>query len=293
MLRRFELDQPDSVSEASALLGKHGDDARLYAGGTELLLVMKEGLLRPGHLIDLKSIPGFGDISLDDSGEELRIGAGATHRMVERSSEVRQHLPALVQLEHNVANVRVRNTGTIGGNLCFAEPHADPGTLLLVYEATARLERDTAVRSLPLAEFFVGPFEVALEPDEVLTRLDVPLPPPRTKAAYLKFGMLERPSVGVAAGVTLTPDGSGIEDVRFAIGCVGPRPLRAHEAEAKLKGLSLAEATAKLDDAGDLAAEAAQAVSDLHGSAGYKRHLVKVLLRRAFTLASTDDSGVR
>ena len=285
MLRRFELHQPNSVAAASALLAQHGEEARLYAGGTELLLVMKEGLLRPRHLVDLKTIPGICDITVNGGGGVLHLGAGATHRAIEHSPLVREQFPALARLEHHVANVRVRASGTLGGNLCFAEPHADPGTLLLAYDAVAHLQRDGGARSLPLEEFFVGPFEVALEPDEVLTSVEVPPLPPAGRAAYLKFGMLERPSVGVAAAATLSADGAGVEDVRLAVGCVGPRPLRVREAESTLRGLPVEEARAKLDQAGEQAAAAAGAISDLHGSADYKRHLVKVLLRRAFETA--------
>jgi carbon-monoxide dehydrogenase medium subunit len=281
MLQPFALEEPASVSEASALLAHYGETARIYAGGTELLLAMKEGLLHYDRLINIKRIPGLAGIALEDG--TLCLGAIATHRMLEQAPLVRTHFPTLAWLEAHVANVRVREVGTLGGNLCFAEPHADPGTLLQVYNASVELERQGSKRTLSLEDFFVGPFEVALEPDELLTTIRVPPLPAHTAAAYLKFGFLERPSVGVAVAVTATA--AGVQDVRIAVGCVGPAPRRMRAAEALLSGKELAEARAALEAAGALAGRAAEAVTDLHGSAEYKQYLVGVLLRRAFEQA--------
>ena len=239
MLRPFALHQPTSAQAASALLADLGEEARLYAGGTELLLAMKTGLLAPGHLIDVKQIPGIAAIGLAED-RVLRIGAAATHQQIEDNRLVREHFPVLAELEGKIANVRVRGTGTLGGNLSFAEPHADPGALLLVHEARVRLE-SAGVRELPVDEFFVGTFEVAAAPDEVLTRIDVPPLPHRSGAAYERFVTLEWPSVGVAAGVTLSEDGCAIAEARIGIGCVGPRPVRAPAAEARLAGIGVEE----------------------------------------------------
>lgn len=281
MLQPFILEEPTTIAEATALLAHYGDDARLYAGGTELLLVMKEGLLHYERLVNIKRIPGLTDIALDNGA--LRIGAAVTHRMLERSALLHEHFPTLAQMEANVANVRVREVGTLGGNLCFAEPHADPGTLLQVYDATVSLERQGQHRELPLERFLVGPYEVALEADELLTAVRVPPLPAHTAAAYLKFGFLERPSVGVAVAVTATAE--GIQEVRIAVGCVGPVPRRMREAEALLRNKTLDDVRATLGAAGDVAGGAADAITDLHGSADYKTYLVGVLLRRAFEQA--------
>src|SRR5262249_11280196 len=132
-LRRFTIDQPKTAKEAAEMLAHYGENGRLYAGGTELLLAMKHDLLRYEHLVDVKTIADLSRVSV--SKNVFRIGATVTHRAVERSPEVREHCPVLVDMEHNVANVRVRATGTLGGNLCFAEPHSDPATLLLALEA--------------------------------------------------------------------------------------------------------------------------------------------------------------
>ena len=161
----------------------------------------------------------------------------------------------------HVANVRVREVGTLGGNLCFAEPHADPGTLLLVYDASVALARQGGTRTLAIEQFFVGPFEVALADDEILTAIRVPALPAHTAAAYLKYGLLERPSVGVAVAVTALPD--QVQEVRAAVGCVGPTPRRLRDVEGLLSQKELAEVRATLDAAGALAGSAADAVTDL------------------------------
>ena len=279
MLRRFRLEEPESVSEVSELLGRFGDSAKIYAGGTELLLAMKEGLVQYERLIDVKKLR-CKDVTLENGA--LSIGALCTHRELETSEVIKEKLPALAKLEHNIANVRVRQVGTIGGNLCFAEPHADPGTLLIALGAKMIAEKSSAQREIPAEEFFVDAFETALEPDEVLTKIVVPVPGPTGRSAYLKFGYLERPSVGV--GVAFNLNGQ-VSSMRIAVGCAGPAPRRVQEAEALLEGKSREEAERNLAQAGALAGRAAQAITDLHGSQDYKEHIVGVLLKRAFLSA--------
>jgi len=273
------LEEPESVSEVSELLGRFGDSAKIYAGGTELLLAMKEGLVQYERLIDVKKLR-CKDVTLENGA--LSIGALCTHRELETSEVVKEKLPALAKLEHNVANVRVRQVGTIGGNLCFAEPHADPGTLLIALGAKMIAEKSSAQREIPAEEFFVDAFETALEPDEVLTKIVVPVPGPTGRSAYLKFGYLERPSVGV--GVAFNLNGQ-VSSMRIAVGCAGPAPRRVQDAEALLEGKSREEAERNLAQAGALAGRAAQAITDLHGSQDYKEHIVGVLLKRAFLSA--------
>jgi carbon-monoxide dehydrogenase medium subunit len=280
MLRRFRLEEPQTVQEAAELLGRYGDSAKVYAGGTELLLAMKEGLVQYERLINVKTVNGLSGIRFDNG--VVSIGALSTHREIESAPLIKEHLPALAELEHNVANVRVRQAGTIGGNLCFAEPHADPGTLLLVAGARLMADKSSSRREIAAEDFFVDAYETSLQEDEVLTEIRVPAPAPRSAMAYLKFGYLERPSVGVAVALTFN---GGISDAKVAVGCAGPAPRRVPEAEALLKGKSVEEATRNLPDAGELAGRAAQAISDLHGAQDYKEHIVGVLLKRAFQRA--------
>ena len=280
MLRRFRLEEPESVAEAAELLGRFGESAKVYAGGTELLLAMKEGLVQYERLINVKKLTGLSDVTTADG--TLVIGALCTHHQLENSPVLRDKLPVLTKLEQNVANVRVRQVGTIGGNICFAEPHADPGTLLIALGAKMIAEQSSSKREITAEDFFVDAYETALQADEVLTKIQVPIPAPNARSAYLKFGYLERPSVGVAVAFNLN---GGVSGVRIAVGCAGPAPRRVAEAEALLEGKSKDEALRHVAEAGAAAGRAAQAISDLHGSQEYKEHIVGVLLKRAFQSA--------
>ena len=283
MLRRFRLEEPESIKDASDLLARHGESARLYAGGTELLLAMKEGLVHCERLINIKKIPSLDQIKAENGS--IDIGALVTHRQLVESSVLRELLPAVVWMESDIANIRVREVGTLGGNLCFAEPHADPGTLLLVLGAQLFATRGSSNREIPVEQFFVDAYETCLKPDEILTGVRVPVPSRPSGVAYLKFGYLERPSVGVAVRITLDQSRESIADVRIAVGCAGPIPRRVEEAEGLLRGASLKEAAPLVTQAGEIAGRGAEAISDLHGSQDYKEHIVGILLKRAFQQA--------
>lgn len=288
MLRRFRLEEPETVKDASALLARYGEASRIYAGGTELLLAMKEGLIQYERLINVKKIPGLDRVELENG--VVRIGALTTHRSLENDPLLRQQLPAFGQMERNIANVRVREMGTLGGNLCFAEPHADPGTLLMVLGAMLMAEKTSSKREIAAEQFFVDAYETCLEPDELLTEIRIPSTPQRAGVAYLKFGYLERPSVGL--GLFLAWNGADtITEARVAVGCAGPKPRRVEESEGLLKGKTSKEASALLGRAGEIAGRAADAISDLHGAADYKQHIVGVLLKRAFQQILQDRSS--
>jgi len=282
LLRRFEIHQPATVAEAVQMLGHFGEDASLYAGGTELLLAMKHDVLRYKHLVDVKVIPGLGSIELHDG--TLRIGAAATHRQVERSSAIRSHLPVMAEMEQHVANVRVRSTGTLGGNLCFAEPHSDPATLLLVLGAKVVAEGSPGRREIPMEDFFTGAYETCLTRGEVLTGIHVPVATPEQRTAYVKFQIQERPMLGLALALETPDNGETLRSARVAVGCVGPGPRRSAAAEELLTGPRSA-VERNLDAAADALAEAAELVDDYQGSAEYKQHLIRVFLRRAFRKA--------
>ena len=281
MLRRFRLEEPESVAEVCEILGRFGDSAKIYAGGTELLLAMKEGLVRYERLVNVKRLKGLNDVVADNG--TVKIGALCTHHQLETSSVLQQRLPVLVKLEQNVANVRVRQAGTIGGNLCFAEPHADPGTLLIALGAKMTAQKSSSQREIAAEDFFVDAYETSLQEDELLIEIRIPAPTANSRSVYLKFGYLERPSVGVA--VAFNVRGSTLNDVKIAVGCAGPAPRRVPEAEAILSGKGTDEAARNIAQAGLIAGRASQALSDLHGSQEYKEHIVGVLLKRAFQAA--------
>jgi aerobic carbon-monoxide dehydrogenase medium subunit len=275
MLRRFTVHRATSVAEAIDLRVRFGPDAAIYAGGTELLIAMKAGLARWQHLIDVKPIGELREVAATDG--VLRIGATVTHWDLERDATVARLLPALARVEANVANVRVRAAGTLAGNLAFAEPHADPPPFLEALGARVVLEGPKGSRRAPIEKFVVGMYETSLAADEIVVAIEVPLPAARTRASYVKFQILERPSVGVAIAAEL--DGDRLVGAPSVV--VGA----ADEVPRRVPTESLAGARVREPAVSDALAEAARAavdpVADLAGTAEFKRHLVGVFARRA------------
>jgi carbon-monoxide dehydrogenase medium subunit len=284
----FERHRPATVEEATELLERHGDDAVVYVGGSELFLLFKFGFAEYPHVIDLKAIDELRGIERRDG--HLRIGAAETHRAIERHPTVRARWPALATMERKVGNLRVRTVGSIGGNLCFADPHSDPATFLLAAEGIVEARRGGGdSRRISLAEFIRGPFENVLEHGELLTAVLVPEPAPGAAIVHRKFAFHERPAITVACHLRL--DGQRLTDVRLAVGSAGVVAARATAAEELLNGGSAAELEGALERAGELAADAADPVEDANGSVEYKRHLVGVLTRRAVPTAIAEARG--
>lgn len=279
MLRPFTLHRPDTTVDASRLLGALGS-ATVYCGGTEILQVMKMGLARYDHLVDLKGITELAGITAIDG--RLRIGAAATHREIERSPLVAQRYPSLAAMARHIANVRVRNVGTIGGNLCFAEPHSDPATYLLACDGAVELADDAARRTVAFRDFVTAPFTTARRPTEILVALHLPPLAPGTAIAYRKIALVERPTASVACRVTLR-DGV-VREALVVVGCVGDVPTALDEAAAPLVGAGR-DAAAAIEEAGRRAEARCEAWDDDHASAEYKRHLAGVLVRRAAAAA--------
>jgi len=279
-LRRFTIHQPKTPAEAAQMLAEFGEKGRAYAGGTELLLAMKHDLLRYEHLVDVKTIAGLDKIELKNGA--LLIGGTATHRAIEKAGPVKQSQPVLAEMEANVANVRVRASGTLGGNLCFAEPHSDPATLLLALGATVNVQGKAGARSLGVDQLISGAYETSLAPDEILINVEVPVPPKSQRAAYLKYQLKERPTLGLA--LLLDLDGDTIKKARAVVGSVSAVPARSDKADALLAG-SKTQVEKQLADAAEALAQAADPVDDLEGGADYKRHLIGVFLKRAFIKA--------
>jgi carbon-monoxide dehydrogenase medium subunit len=279
-LRKFSIHQPKSVGEASQMLAQYGEKGRLYAGGTELLLAMKHDLLRYEHLVDVKTIPDLNKIELKNGA--LMIGGSATHRAIERSALVKQSLPVLAEMETKVANIRVRACGTLGGNLCFAEPHSDPATLLTALGAKAHIQGKAGARTVALDKLITGAYETSLTSDELLVGVEIPVLAKNQRAAYLKFQLKERPTLGLA--LLLELDGDHIKKASAVVGSVSVAPTQSDKANSLLVG-ARAQVEKQLDDAAEALAEAADPVDDLEGGADYKRHLIGVFLRRAFIKA--------
>ncbi|MBS1679140.1 MAG: xanthine dehydrogenase family protein subunit M [Actinobacteria bacterium] len=288
VLPAFDRHRPASLAGATELLETYGEDAVVYAGGTELFLLFKLGFAEYPHLIDLK---GIGDLfGIERRDGELRIGAAETHRSIERHPLVREQWGSLATMERGVGNLRVRTMGSIGGNLCFGDPHSDPATYLLA--AGARLEARRGAderREIPLASFTTGPFENALVDGELLAGVLVPAPAPGAAIVHRKFVLTERPAITVAAH--LRRDGSRLADVRLAVGSAGNRPSRVERAEVLLNGREADDLEGALAEVADLAADAADPVEDANGSVDYKRHLVGVIAGRTLREALAESRG--
>jgi carbon-monoxide dehydrogenase medium subunit len=280
----FEYRTPKNLKEVHATLKEFGTDAKLLAGGTALVIMMKQRLVRPSCLVSLRSVRGLNGIEVKDGG--LRIGGLATHREVETSSLVRRRLPLLAETYHHVATIRVRNMATVGGGLAHADPNQDPPPTLIALGATVKATSASGSRVIPLDEFFTDYYETLLKPDEIITEVFVPKLAANSGGAYLKF--LPRTAddyatVSAAAVLTLDKNKKTISDVRIALGSVGVTPIRATAAEAVLRGQPVkAEAFA---EAGEKAKEAVDPVSDFRGSAAYKKDMAAVFVRRALEKA--------
>jgi len=278
-MRPFQYLEPETLDEALALLAEDPDETLVMAGGTALVILMKQELIRPARVIGLRRIAQLRDIGATEPG--LALGALATHGALARSAEVRAHAAALAATFAAVATVRIREQATLGGNLAHADPAQDPPVTLLALDGVAVVRSKAGSRRIPLDALFVDIFETSLEPGEVLLRVELPPMPPAARATYQKFlpGTLDDyATVSVAAVVATGQDGV-CTHARIALGAAGPIPLRARDAERSLMGRRLDDAAIR--EAAALAAAATDPIDDLRGSAEYKRAMAAVWTERA------------
>jgi carbon-monoxide dehydrogenase medium subunit len=285
----FSVHRPRSVQEASRLLAELGDDAAAYCGGTELLLAMKLGLADYAHLVDLKRVAALRGITRNRTG--LRIGATTTHYDAESSPQVRAWCPAFAAMLSEVANIRVRSVGTIGGNLCFADPHSDPATFLIAAGGSMLCQKAGDTRRVPASEFVTGPYQTVLEPGELLVAVEIPALPGQAGIGHVRMKLHERPTVTVTAIVQLTR--GAVSDARLAIGSVSAVPAAA-DAAALLLGAAAADFDDRAGACAWQAALAARPLPDGDCSPEYLRHLVFVHCRRALdaAFAAARDAGL-
>jgi carbon-monoxide dehydrogenase medium subunit len=282
-VRRFELSLPRTVDECLKILRERGDEAKLVAGGTDLLPQLKNGLLKPAYVVDLSGVPALKAVS-SANGQGLRIGSAVTARAIELDPQIRARYASLAESGALVGSVQVRNLATVGGNLCNAAPSADMAPPLLALDAEAVIVGPKGERRVPLAAFFVGVRKTVLAAEELLLELIVPSPGPRSAGHYLRHTPrreLDIAVVGVASQLTLRDGVCG--KARIALASVAPTPVRALAAEAALVGQPVTPAL--IERAAELAIDAARPISDQRGSADFRRHLVRVLTRRTLTVA--------
>jgi carbon-monoxide dehydrogenase medium subunit len=277
----FEYLEPNNITEVCSLLSQYGDDAKVIAGGTDLIISMKKTILSPTYLIGMSQLPNLNHIDRTDTND-IRIGALSSLRDIEVSPLVRGRLPILAVASSEMASPAIRNIATIGGNLCNAAPSADTAPPLIALGAQAVLAGPKGERAIQLESFFTGPGTTVLNFDEILVNIQVPIPPPYSLGAYLKLKRtaVDIAIVGVALLATMDPEHETITDARIVLGAVAPTPIRAKRAEAKIIGQTMTEGQ-WIERAGHIAAEEAQPIHDFRASAEYRREMVKVLVRQA------------
>jgi carbon-monoxide dehydrogenase medium subunit len=279
-VNQFDYHAPTSLAETFDLLHTYGDDAHLMAGGTALVLLLQQGLVQPGHVVGLQKVAALKGIQrLRDGG--LQIRAMATHRQAEKSADVQAYCPALVENFAHVATIRIRNQGTVGGNLAHADPAQDPPPMLIALNGEAVIASREGERRVPLDEFFVDYFETTLQPGEVLVSIDLPPLAAGTRVTYKKFlprTQDDYATVAVAAALRVGADHT-CEDVRVALGAAATTPVHARNVENALRGQRLD--AQKIKDAAALVRDEVDPLDDLRGSAGYKREMARVWTQRA------------
>ncbi len=279
MINDFEYFAPKTLKEALALLEKYREDYKIIAGGQSLLIMMRQGLIKPGHLIDIKGISELNYIT-SDTKKGLRIGALTTHRTVEKSPVIQKSFGVIAEMEHRLASVQTRNWGSIGGNLCHGDPAGDLAPVLIALNASLTIAGIQGEKNMLVEDFFLNYFETALEHGELLREIQVPALLLNTGAAYTKFNVIENDmaTVGVAVSITLSSQEGNCKDVRIVLANAAPTPMRAKKAEELLRGKKITDPLLK--ETGEIASTEADPISDIHASAEYRQELIKVLVKR-------------
>jgi CO/xanthine dehydrogenase FAD-binding subunit len=290
-VRDFEYHAPRTLDEAIALLERYEANARLLAGGTDLVIQMTDRLVSPEHVIDLKEIEELKRFEWDaETG--LTIGAAVPFRRLETSPEVRRYYPGMYEAAAEVGSWQIRNQATPGGNLCTASPACEIGPILYALDAKVEIAGPKGRRRLPIQQFITGVRRTVLEPDELLLSIHVPHPGERAASHYIKLKERQKMDiafVGVAAAVELEPGDGMVREARIALGAVAPTPVRAPRAEATLRGKRLTDEL--LAEAGQEAARTASPIEDVRASVEYRTEMVDVLTRRALRQAATLAAG--
>jgi carbon-monoxide dehydrogenase medium subunit len=283
-VNKFEYLMPTTIDEAISLSVSHSERARYIAGGTDVMVKIKEGKISPQYLVSLRRVQGLDHITYKDG--ELRFGSLVTHRMLELSPIIRKEFPILIDAVTNIGSVQIRNVATIGGNIVNAVPSADGAIPLITLGAEVRLRGPKGERSMALEHLFIGPGMTLLEPGEILLEFIIPKLPLRTGAAYSKHtrrAAMELPLLGVAVLISLGEDRITCTGARIGLGVLAPTPMRARNAESILKGDKLTDDVLK--KAGRAAAEECKARDSIRGEAWYRREMVEVLVPRMARIA--------
>ena len=287
MINDFNYLKPGTLKEALAMYAKY-EDCKVICGGQSLLIVMRQGMIAPEYLLDIKHVKELDYIKFS-AKDGLRIGATTTHREIEKSDVIKKNYPALVAMENKLASIQVRNWGTIGGNLAHADSAGDPAPVLITLKAEVKVGNAKGERTVPLDEFFVDYFETVMD-HELVLEVHVPAPEPKSGAAYQKFNLLESDMGIVAAAASVTLDGNGkCKDVRVVLGNAGPIPKRVKRIEELMIGKAYDEKL--FAEAGKIASEDCEPVADIHASEEHRRHVLGVLTKRMLKQAWQKAKG--
>jgi carbon-monoxide dehydrogenase medium subunit len=278
MISDFTYLKPGSAKEALQMMAEHQDEYKIICGGQSLLILMRQGLVSPEYLIDLKGLKEL-DYVTYDAKAGLKIGATCTHRTIEKSPVVKEKYPVLTEMEEKLASIQVRNWGTVAGNLAHGDPAGDPAPVLIALDASVKIGSASGERTVRLDEFYPSLFETVMEPGEIILEVQVPPRTAKSGTKYQKFNLLDSDMGMVAAAVTVTLNDDGTcKDARVVLGSAAPTAIRAKEAEKVLIGAKLNDAV--FEKAGETAAAECEPSADIHASVEYRRHLVKVLTKR-------------
>lgn len=280
-MHSFSYLMPKSIDEAISLMESHGERARYIAGGTDILVRIKEKKVMPDFLISLRHISDMAYIRYEENEGILRIGSMTTHRMLEKSPLIRERYPILSDAVDDIGSVQIRNVATIGGNIVNAVPSADGAIPLITLGSEVRMRGPKGERSMDLVNFFIGPGQTLLEHGEIVLEFVIPRLSPHTGMAYYKHtrrAAMELPILGVAVFLSLEDDGITCSEVRIGLGVLAPTPMRAVNAERIMQGKKVDDGL--LERAGKVAAEECKARDSVRGEAWYRRTMVEVLVKR-------------
>ena len=280
-MKPFTFLSPTTAEEAISLFAEHSETARFMAGGTDVIVKVKDGWMEPDYIISLNKIEGMNELYKNDATKELSIGATVTHATLEKSLMIQNEYPIIYDAVSNIGSLQVRNVGTIGGNLINAVPSADGAVPMIALDGTALLHGPDGERSVDVKDLFIEPYKTILKPGELLKKITIPPQEPHTGSAYIKFGRraaMELPLIGIGVLLTLEDDLETCKKARIVLGVAAPTPMRAFDAETSLTGRKITEEP--LATAGEIAADESKVRDSVRGKAWHRKEMVRVQVRR-------------
>jgi len=280
-MKPFKYLSPTTVEEAISFYGQHSETAKYVAGGTDVIVKVKEGWLEPDFLISLKKITELSDLYKNEATGELSIGAAVTHAILEKSLMIRNEYPIIYDAVSNIGSLQIRNVGTIGGNLINAVPSADGAIPMIALDGVVLLHGPDGERSCAVKDLFIEPYKTILKPGEILKKITIPPQRPHTGSAYIKFGRraaMELPLIGIGVLLTVEDDLETCTKARICLGVAAPTPMRAFEAEKLLVGKKINEDI--LRQAGETAADESKVRDSVRGKAWHRKEMIRVQVRR-------------